>query len=104
MSHLRRPGAQRRGRGSRGSGGGRFVPGVVGVQPGASLAGNDSSEASSTSSSLWTCRCGGGGFFFSGPGSGTETSSLGAFITPARPPRNASELPAGDDEQSHERI
>ena len=44
--------------------------GVAGVQAGGSLAGNDSSEASSTSSSWWTWRSG-SGRFGSGLGSGT---------------------------------
>src|SRR6476469_504923 len=90
--------SQRRRGGVRGSGGGASVPVVVGVQPGASLAGNDSSEDSSTSSSVWTCRWGGGGRFSSGLGSGTGVRLWGASITRERPGCNASELPAGDDE------
>ena len=63
------------------------MPGVVGVQPGGSLAGNDSSEASSTSCSWWTWRRGGLGRFGSGLGSGTARSPA-AVITCGRPARN----------------
>src|SRR5215469_7313483 len=95
--------AQRRGGGARGSGGGTSVPGVVGVQPGGSLAGNDSSEASSTSSSVWTWRLGGAGFFFSGLGSGTGRPPT-ELRSPGSDRRATAELPAGEDEQSDERI